>query len=163
MKKLYALFIILIVIYIGFNVSVNGLNILNSNATSATGADGGAVAGNVNFPKIDGFSLNKINDTDVKYVDNNSGVTIEVQQIGNTKNVSDIYKSLSNGGAFTSSQSSDQNGVTTYFLYKESQSGYDTEIYFNKNNQNFKITGFNTTYENSDYFINTCKQIIDSI
>ena len=159
MKKLYALLIILIVIYIGINVSANGLNILDSgNSTS----NGNAV-GNVNFPQIDGFNETKINDTDVKYVDNKTGITIDVQKIDNSNNVSDIYKKLSNSGTYTSSQSIDQNGVTTYFLYKESKTGYDSEIYFNKNNQNFKITGYNTTYENSDSFINSCKEIIDSI
>ena len=162
-KKLYALLIILIVIYIGFNVSVNGLNILGSSSNSTTADNNGNVVENITFPKIDGFNLTKINDTDAKYVDNNTGVSIEVQQIDNSKNVSDIYKSLSNGGTFTSSQSIDQNGVPAYFLYMESQTGYDTEIYFNKHNQNFKITGYNTTYENSDYFINSCKKIIDSI
>ena len=163
MKKLYALLIILIVIYVGINVSANGLNILSVGDSQTTGGNGGAAAGNVNFPQIDGYSLNKINDTDVKYVDNKTGVNIEVKQIDNTKNASDIYKSLSNGGTFTSSQEVDQNGVPTYYLYKEGQTGYDTEIYFNKNNQNFKITGHNVTYENSDSFINSCKQIVDSI
>ena len=163
MKKLYALLIILIVIYIGFNVSVNGLNILNSSDSSSSAGNAGTVVGNANFPQLANFTETKINDTDMKYVDNSTGVTIDLQKIDNSRNVSDIYRSLSNQGKYTSSQEIDQNGVAAYFLYTESQTGYDTEIYFNKNNQNFKITGYNTTYENSDYFINACKQIIDSI
>lgn len=163
MKKLYALLIILIIIYVGINVSVNGFNILNdSNSTPPTG-NTKTVVGNVSFPELANFTKTKINDTDIKYVDNDTGVNIEVQKIDNSENVSNTYKKLSESGTYTSSQSIDQNGVTAYFLYNEGQSGYDTEILFNKNNQNFKITGHNTTYENSDYFIKSCKQIIDSI
>ena len=116
MKKLYALLIILIVIYISINVNADAFNIFSVGDNSTADGNGGAVAGDVKFPKIDGFSLNKVNDTDVKYVDNKTGANIEVQQIGNSKNVSDIYKSLSNGGAFTSSQEIDQNGVPVYYL-----------------------------------------------
>ena len=39
MKKLYALLIILIVIYVGINVGANGLNILNSNDNTTTTVD----------------------------------------------------------------------------------------------------------------------------
>lgn len=164
MKKLYALLIILIVIFIGINVSANGgFNILKSSDNSTSAGNNTTDAANVDFPKIDGFDITKINKDTVEYVDNNTGVTIDVQKIDNTKNVSDIYNGLSNKGTYSSSQSSNQNGVTTYFLYKESQSGYDTDIYFNKHNQNFRISGTNTTYENSDYFIKSCEKIIDSI
>lgn len=162
MKTLYALLVILIVLYIGINVGANGLNILNS-GNQTTDSTGGAVAGNVNLPKLDGFSENKVNDSDVTYVDNSTGVSINVQKIDNSQNVSDIYNKLVKEGSYTSSQEVDQNGVTTYYLYKEGQSGYSADIYFNKNNQNFKISGNNITYENSDFFIKNCKQIIDSI
>lgn len=161
MKNLYALLVILIVIYIGVNVSVNGFNILNANYNSTTGTNG--TVGEVSFPKLQYFNKIKVNDSAVKYVNNNTGVTIELQKIDNSQNLSDIYNNLSKQNTYTSSQEIDQNGVTAYFLYNESESSYDTDIFFNKNKQNFKISGNNISYENSDYFIKNCKNIIDSI
>lgn len=163
MKTLYALLVILIVLYIGINVGANGLNILNTNSSSATDSTGSAAAGNVSFPNLDGFVKSNVNDSDVKYVDNSTGMAIDVQKIANSQNISDTYNNLVKQGTYTSSQELDQNGVTTYYLYKEGQSGYSADIYFNKNNQNFKISGKNVTYEDSDFFIKNCKQLIDSI
>lgn len=160
MKTLYALLVILIVLYIGINVSANGINILNTNNNQTNDSAG---IGDVSFPKLEGFNQIKINDSAVKYVNNDTGVTIELQKIDNSQNISDIYKNLVNQGTYTSSQEIDQNGVTAYFLYKEGQSTYSADIYFNKLNQNFKISGNNITYENSDYFIKNCKKTIDSI
>lgn len=162
MKKLYALLVILIVIYIGVNVSANGFNILNVNDNSTTGTNNGAV-GDISFPKLENFNEVKVNDSAVNYVDNNTGVTIQLQKIDNSQNLSDTYKTLVKQGTYSSSQEIDQNGVTAYFLYKESESSYNADIFFNKNNQNFKISGNNISYENSDYFIKNCKNIIDSI
>ena len=162
MKKLYALLVILIVIYIGVNVSANGFNILNVNDNSTTGNNGTSI-GEVSFPKLENFTKTKVNDSTVKYDDNNTGVTIDLQKIDNTQNLSDTYNSLVKQGTYSSSQEIDQNGVTAYFLYKENQTSYSADIFFNKNNQNFKISGNNISYENSDYFIKNCKNIIDSI
>ena len=161
MKKLYALLVILIVIYIGVNVSANGFNIINVNDNSTTDTNG--AVGDISFPKLENFNEIKVNDTDIKYIDNNTGVTIELQKIDNTQNLSDVYNNLSKQNTYTSSQEIDQNGVTAYFLYNESESSYDADIFFNKNKQNFKISGNNISYENSDYFIKNCKNIIDSI
>ena len=162
MKKLYALLVILIVLYIGINVSANGFNILNVNDNQTTDSNGASV-GDVSFPELKNFNKIKVNDSAVNYVDNNTGVTIEAQKIDNSKNISDIYNSLVNQGTYSSSQEIDQKGVTAYFLYKESESSYDADIFFNKNNQNFQLSGNNISYENSDFFINNCKNIIDSI
>ena len=162
MKNLYALLVILIVIYIGVNVSANGFNILNVNDNSTTGNNGTSI-GEVSFPKLENFTKTKVNDSTVKYDDNNTGVTIDLQKIDNTQNLSDTYNSLVKQGTYSSSQEIDQNGVTAYFLYKENQTSYSADIFFNKNNQNFKISGNNISYENSDYFIKNCKNIIDSI
>lgn len=167
MKQLYALLIILIVIYVGINVGANGLNILNSNdnSTGTTGGNstGGITVGASSFAKIDGFTDTKINDTAVKLDDKNKNVTIIVQQIEDSTNLGDLYNSLLNGGTYTSGQQIDQNGVTAYFLYNESTDGYSADIYFAKNDHNYKISGSNITYENSDYFINSCKIIIDNL
>ena len=37
------------------------------------------------------------------------------------------------------------------------------DIYFNKNGHNYLISGDNVTYSGSDYFINNCKNIINSL
>ena len=163
MKTLYALLVILIVLYIGINVGATGLDIFNIDNNQTTNSTGGNVTGNATFPKIDGFNQTKVNDTCVRYVNNNTRMTIEVQKIDNSQNITEVYNNLVKEGSYTSSQEVDQNAVTTYYLYKEGQSGYSADIYFNKINQNFKISGKNITYENSDYFIKTCKQIIDNI
>ncbi len=169
MKKLYALLVILIVIYVGINVGANGLNILNSNSvdvttnTNTNSADGITV-GASSFPKNANYTDTKINDTAVKLVDNKTGVNIEVDELDSSKSVSDIYKNLNGeGSGYSSSQEIDQNGVTAYFLYKEGAESYNADIFFSKDNHNYKISGTNITYENSDYFINTCKNIIDTI
>ncbi|WP_407424413.1 hypothetical protein [Methanobrevibacter sp.] len=159
-KTLYALLIILLVIYVGVNVSINGFNILGSNDNQTADSK---KAVDISFPKIDGFNQTKINDSAIKYFNDDTGVTIELQKIDNSLNISDIFNDLLKQGTYTSSQKVDQNGVTTYYLYKEGQSDYSAEIYFNKNNQNFRINGDNITYENSDHFIDNCKKIIDNI
>ena len=161
LKKLYLLLIILIVLYVGINVNVNGFDILNSTGT-ADSDNGGAQAGNIVFPKIDAFSMTNINDTAVKYVNNNTNITIIAQAIDNSINISQIHANSSNNG-YTSNQVIDQNGVTTYFLYKEEAEYYSSDIYFTKDNQSFKLSGKNIPYENSDLFINACKKIIDTI
>ncbi|WP_292608007.1 hypothetical protein [Methanobrevibacter sp. UBA188] len=166
MKKLYALLIILIVIYVGINVGANGLNILNSNDNTTTTVDAGnkdVKLGDSSFSKIGNFTDSKVNDTAIRLVDNRTGVSILVEQIDSSLNLNDTYNSLISQGTYSSNQEINQNGVPAYFLYKESGEGYDSDIYFAKNNQNYKISGTNVTYDNSEYFINSCKNIIDTI
>ena len=154
MKKLYALLMILIVIYVGMNVSVNGFDILTPKAEPNQ---------DTGFPELDNFTETVINDTAVRYLDNITGVNIELEEISNSTNITAIYQNLANGSSYTSSQQIDQKGVTVYFLYNEGSANYNTDIYFNKNGKNYHMSGYNTTYANSDYFINHCKQLIDTI
>lgn len=166
MKKLYALLIILIVIYVGINVGANGLNILDSNDNPTATTDSGnnnVKLGDNSFGKIGNFTDSKVNDTAIRLVDNRTGVSILVEQIDSSLNITELYNSLLSEGTYSSSQEINQNGVPAYFLYKESGESYNTDIYFAKNNQNYKISGTNITYDNSEYFINTCKNIIDTI
>ena len=166
MKKLYALLIILIVIYVGINFGANGLNILDSNdntATTVNAGNNGVKLGDSNFAKIGNFKNTKVNDTAVRLVDNSTGVKILVEQIDSSLNLTNTYNNLVSQGSYSSSQEINQNGVPAYFLYKESGEGYNADVYFAKNNQNYKITGTNITYSNSEYFINSCKNIIDSV
>lgn len=159
MKRLYALLVILIIAYIGINVAADNLHLTGDNATTATD---NANAGNGTFPKIENFTDSKVNDSAVSYYNSNYNMTIYGKLLDNNKNISDIVNGLNQSG-YTSSQTIDQNGVTTYFFYKEGPQTYSADIYFNKNNQNYFISGSNITYENSDFFINHCKNIIDSI
>lgn len=159
MKKLYALLVILIIAYIGINVAADNLNLTGDDAKTVT--SNSAVAGNASFPKLNNFTDTKVNDTTVRYNDSNN-MTIYLNKLDNSKKIEDIVNGLDHS-KYTSNQTIDQNGVTTYFLYNEGSSTYGADIYFNKNSQNYMITGSNIKYENSDYFINHCKNIIDSI
>lgn len=166
MKRLYALLVILIVIYIGINVGANNINLIGSDADAVASdnstADGISL-GSSTIPKLDNFTDKKINDTALKYSDSNYNMTINVNLLDNNQNISEIATNLINSGDYTSNQVIDQNGVITYFLYQESSESYNADIYFNKDNQNFMISGDKINYDNSDYFINHCKQIIDTI
>ena len=162
MKKLYALLIILIVAYIGINVAADNIHLTGGNATTATDNSNTAGQAKGTFPQLQNFTQNKINDTAVSYNDSNNNVTIYAKMLDNGNNISDIVKGLDQS-KYTSSQNIDQNGVNTYFFYNEGSETYSADIYFNKNNQNYMISGSNITYENSDIFINNCKNIIDSI
>jgi len=162
MKKLYALLIILIVAYIGINVVADNINLTGGDATTATDASGNSNQANGDLPELQNFTKNKINDTAVSYTDSNYNMTIYAELLDNSKNISDIVSGLDQS-KYTSSQTIDQNGVTAYFYYNEGSETYGADIFFNKNNQNYKVSGGNVTYENSDYFINHCKNIIDSI
>lgn len=161
MKKLYALLVFLIILYIGINVAANGLNLTDSNSTSAADDANTTQLGSSGFPKIANFTDSKVNDSAVRYKDSNN-MTINAKMLDNAKNISDIVKGLDQS-KYTSSQTIDQNGVTAYFFYNEGSDTYGADIFFNKNNQNYMISGSNITYENSDYFINHCKGIIDSL
>lgn len=160
MKRLYALLVILIIAYIGINVAADNFHLTGNDATNATDdANGGSV--NNTIPKISNFTDSKINDTAVIYNDPNN-MTINLYLLDNNQKIEDIVKGLDHS-RYTSNQTIDQNGVTTYFLYNEGPGTYSADIYFNKNNQNYLITGSGITYEDSDYFINHCKEIIDTI
>ena len=174
MKKLYALLIILIVIYVGINIgsmdfsfndSLNDAdegNVTEDNVTEAV--DNGMVAfGASSFSKIDNFTDTAINDTAVSLFDKSKNMTINVSEIDNSQTIDDIANSFYANNVYTSSQLIDQNGVSTYFLYNEVTGHYSSDIFFNKNGQNYRISGENIPYEDSDYFINHCKGIIDDI
>lgn len=161
MKKLYALLVFLIILYIGINVAATGLNLTDSGSASTADDAQTTEMGSAGFPKIANFTDSKVNDSAVRYKDSNN-ITINAKMIDNSKNISDIVNGLDQSN-YTSSQTVDQNGVTAYFYYNEGSDTYSADIFFSKNNQNYMISGKNITYENSDYFINHCKSIIDSI
>lgn len=161
MKKLYALLVILIVIYIGINVIPFGFdsqpvqeNVVDENAITV---------GASNFPPLSNFTDKAINDTAVNLVDDNKGITITVSEIDNSQKINDIYNSFQANGETTSTQTIDQNGVTVYFAYNQGDSSYGADIFFNKNSQNYHISGDDIPYDDSDYFINHCKEIIDTV
>ena len=167
MKKLYALLVILIVLYIGINVGANNLNLVGSDAntadtTNTTSNADGIVLGSGNFAKQDGFNESKINDTALRLTGSDN-LTITVKMLDNGQNASEVANKLIDSGSYTSNQVIDQNGVTTYFLYKEGADSYSSDIFFSKNNQNYELSGTNISYDNSDKFINTCKNIIDTM
>ena len=160
MKRLYALLVILIIAYIGINVAADNFHLTGDNATTTSDvANSGSV--NNTIPKISNFTESKTNDSAATYKDSNN-MTINLYKLDNNKKIEEIVSALDQS-KYTSNQTIDQNGVTAYFLYSEGSGTYGADIYFNKNNQNYLITGSGITYEDSDYFINHCKEIIDSI
>lgn len=167
LKKLYALLVILIVLYIGINVAADNVNLFGSDADDA-GTDAvqnntdGVVLGSSNFAKIDGFKDKKINDTALKLTDSDK-MTITVSLLDSGQNITDVAEKLIDSGDYTSNQVIDQNGVTTYFLYKEGPDSYDSDIFFAKNGQNYRLSGADIDYDDSDHFINSCKNIIDTM
>lgn len=161
MNKLYALLIFLIILYVGINVGADNIHLGQSDVAVAD--DNANANANGTFPKLDNFTAKKINDTAVTYNDSKYNMTINLAQIDNSQNLSDLSGQLMSSGRYTSNQVIDQNGVTTYLFYNEGADSYSADIYFNKNSQNYHISGSNISYENSDYFINHCKSIIDNM
>lgn len=167
MNKLYVLLVILIATYIAINAAAGNLDLLgsdtNSTDTDTNNKDSDNISlGSSNFEKLDNFKSKKINDTALKLKDSKN-TTIIVQQIDNSQNISDIANKLISTGDYTSNQVIDQNGVTSYFLYKEGTESYDADIFFNKDDQNYELSGDHIDYANSDNFINSCKNIIDTM
>lgn len=163
MRKLYALLVILIVIYIGINLGSSVINFDGSNDNVTDVVDENLiVVGASSFPEIDGFTESVVNDTTVSLVDSN-GMTIYVSEIDNSQSIADIATAFFYNNAYTSNQTIDQNGVTSYFLYNEGSESYSSSIFFNKNGQNYCISGYDIAYDNSEYFIDHCKGIIDAI
>ena len=163
MKRLYALLVILIVIYIGINIgSIIDFGGNDNNVTDVVD-ENLIYVGASSFPQIDNFTDSAVNDTTVSVVDENKGMTIYVSEIDNSQSIGDIASNYYVNNAHTSNQTIDQNGVTTYFLYNEGSDSYSSDIFFNKNGQNYCINGDNIPYADSDYFINHCKGIIDTI
>ncbi|OED01693.1 MULTISPECIES: hypothetical protein [Methanobrevibacter] len=162
MKRLYALLIILIVIYIGINsfsliFNDNGTNDANDvNESMIT-------VGASSLPEIENFTDNTLNDTTISLVDSNKNMTILVSEIDNSQSISDIFNNFVSSNDISSTQTIDQNGVTTYLAYSSGSDSYNADIFFNKNGQNYCISGDNILSSDSDYFINHCKGIIDAI
>lgn len=161
MKKLYALLIILIIAYVGINLAADNLH-LNDSDVSDKNNGNNANAVNASLPSLDSFNKTQINETTISYTDPSYNMTIYLYKLDNGKELSDIVNGL-NQGEYTSNQTITENGETTYFLYKEGPDSYSADIFFNKNKQNYMLSGSNITYENSDYFISHCKSIISSM
>lgn len=160
MKKLYTLLVILIVIYVGINVIPWGSD---SQPEENVTAENMITVGASSFPQMENFTEKSINDTSTSIVDSSKDMTIYVSEIDNSQGISDIYNDFLANGESSSTQTIDQNGVTTYLAYNEGDGTYGANIYFNKNGQNYMIVGNDIDNADSDYFINHCKNIIDSI
>ena len=169
MKKLYALLAILIVIYVVFNVSGMAASLDNNNVTDNVTdnvtenlTDNTIYVGASSFPTLDNFNDSYLNDTTTSLVDKD-GMSIYVSEIDNSESIENIYNNFIGSTAHTATQTIDQNGVTTYFVYNTGSDSYDADIFFNKNGQNYQISGDGIPLSNSDYFINHCKTIIDTL
>ena len=163
MKRLYALLVILIVIFVGVNLVYNLVGDNMGNVDVGDNVTGDVVSvGASSFPVLANFSDNPVNDTTVSLVDGN-GMTINVSEIDNSESIETIYNNFILNTEHTATETIDQNGVTAYFVYNTGAELYDADIFFNKNGQNYLISGDGIPLSNSDYFINHCKSIIDTI
>ena len=166
MKKLYALLIVLIVIYVGINVGGMAFHFDTPQVPENTTADVSEdliTVGASSFSPLDNFKSSNVNDTTLDMVDSSKGITIEVSEIDNSQGIEDIFNNFVANSGTTSTQTIDQNGVTTYFAYNVGDESYGANVFFNKNGQNYMLSGSDISNDNSDYFINNCKNIIDTI
>ena len=163
MKRLYIALVILIIAYIGINACFGDLSLLNYQTVADAVGGNNATIGNTNLPELDGFKTNKTNDTSANFVNSDKNMVIKLLLIDNSKDISEIAKTSYSNSNFTSNQTFDQNGVPVYLLYDESSDGYNSKVFFSKDKQNYMLSGDDMEYEDSDYFVNSCKNIIDSI
>lgn len=173
LKKLYALLAILIVIYVGINFAYNGLDIFNgfnpANMGNSLNLGGGndensIVFSSSSFEKLDNFTEMSVSNKEVSLTNPQHKVTIKVRELGNATLSNTVNTLLSDSNtSITSNQTITQNGITAYFLYEERVDNYDAYVYFDKENKNYLISGKNISYDESDFFIGNCKEIINSI
>ena len=169
MKKLIILLLSLILIYMCVNIAYTIYN-PDKGFTSILHHEEEIVDNNTitigssSFEKLNNFENSSINNNAVSLVDPSQNLTINISEIDDSQSLSDLVNNLLiNNKNITSHQTLEQKGVTVYFLYEEGKSTYNADIYFNKNGHNYLISGDNITYDGSDYFINNCKDIINSM
>ena len=162
LKKLYAVLILLIVIYVGINVGSMVIN-LEPQQVEDNATENMVTVGASSFPEIKNFKSETINDTALSLTDSDKNVTITISEIDNSRSIEDIFNDFVASSEASSTQTIDQNGTTAYFAYYQGAETYGTNVFFNKNGQNYMISGNNIDYNSSDYFINNCKNIIDTI
>lgn len=169
MKKLIILLLSLILIYMCVNIAYTLYNpdqgfasILNHDEEIV---DNNTITiGSSAFTRLNNFENNSIGNNTVSLFDSEQNLTINVSEIDDSQNLEEIVNNLLiNNADITSNQTINQSGVTVYFIYEEGEANYNADIYFNKNDHNYLISGDNITYDGSDYFINNCKDIINSM
>ena len=172
MKKLYILLLVLILVYINVNLAYTYLNpdtgftnLFAHDKEMEENNDTNTISiGTSTFEKLANFEDTSISTNSVSLFDSGQNLTINVSEIDDSQNLTETVNDLLiNDPTITSNQTLDQNGVNVYFLYAEGTEAYNADIYFNKDGKNYEITGDNIGYDESDYFINNCKDIINSM
>ena len=171
MKKLYILLLLLILIYINVNLAYTIMdpedgftNLFSHDKEIEENYTNTITIGSSTFEKLANFEDTSIGSNAVSLFDSGQNLTINVTEMQDSQNLSEIVNDLLiNDNTITSNQTLDQNGVNVYFLYAEGTEAYNADIYFNKDGKNYEIAGDNIGYDESDYFINNCKDIINSM
>ena len=170
MKKLIILLLSLILIYMCVNIAYTiynpdqGFTSILDNQEEEVIDNSTIIVGDSSFARLDNFENTTIDSNAVSLVDPSQNLTINISEIDDSQSLSDLVNNLLiNNKNITSHQTLEQKGVTVYFLYEEGKSTYNADIYFNKNGHNYLISGDNITYDGSNYFINNCKNIINSM
>lgn len=170
MKKLYILLLVLILVYINVNLAYtivdpeDGFTNLFGHDKEIEEAKNTITIGSSSFKKIDNFNYTNISNNAVSLSNSGREMIFNVSEIDNTQNLSEVVSNLlTTDNTITSNQTLDENGVTVYFIYAEGREAYNADIYFNKEGKNYLISGDNISYVNSNFFINNCKDIINSM
>ena len=170
MKKLIILLLSLILIYMCVNIAYTiynpdqGFTSILDNQEEEVIDNSTIILGDSSFSRLDNFENTTIDSKAVSLVDSGQNLTINVNQIDDSQNLLETVNSLlADDASISSNQTLDINGVTVYFLYAEGTEAYNADIYFNKNGHNYLISGDDVSYGESDYFINNCKSIINSM
>ena len=169
MRKLYILLLSLILIYFCINIvyTINNpeegfTNILN--LQEETIDNNTITIGSSAFTRLENFENSSTDNKAVSLIDSQQNVTINVREIDDSQNLSETVDDLLiNNKNITSNQTLNETGVIAYYLYEEGRAAYNASIYFNKDGKNYLIRGDNVTYEDSDYFISNCKDIVNSM
>ena len=171
MKKLYILLLVLILIYINVNLAYtimdpeDGFTNLFDHKKEIEQNDTNTITiGSSTFEKLANFEDTSIGSDAVSLFDSGQNLTINVSEIEDSQNISETVNDLLiNDNTITSNQTLDQNGASVYYLYAEGNDEYNAAIYFNKDGKNYLIKGNDISYDESDYFISSCKDIINSM
>lgn len=171
MKKLYILLLLLILIYINVNLAFtiidpeDGFTNLFAHDKEIEENDTNTITiGSSTFEKLANFEDTSVSTNEVSLFDSGQNLTINISEIDDSQNLSETVNTLlMNDATITSNQTLDQNGANVYYLYAEGTEAYNSVIYFNKDGKNYLIKGNDISYDESEYFINSCKDIINSM
>lgn len=165
MKKLYALLVILIIAYIGINMAADNMDLFHAKDANVTENDTNIVkVGASSFNVLKDYEKNQVNDTYASLSNKDKNLTIDVAQMNETQSkLEDFANKLYKDGKYTSHHTIKAGNITAYVLYHGLKTNYSSDVFFNKNNHTYRITSDFIKYKDADYFLDECKEIINTL